>query len=121
MSFFGPDFDMDDNRHLLIFPTPEGMPGPLGDHRVQERYTLMQFTGLLDKNGKEIYEGDIVLPEGETKGFVVEWTNQNDVHGFLCVRDTKVYQFRELAALISCDHLRVEIIGSIYESHELLK
>jgi len=71
--------------------------------------TLLQFTGLFDKNDKEIYEGDIVAWGWQKKGkgevvyehdqFVVRYNN-----GFMYFQHPEAY----------------EIIGNIYENPELL-
>ena len=78
---------------------------------------LMQYTGLKDKNGKEIYEGDIVtlpIPETDYKtretGEVVFW----DVSGSWEIMHDG---FRSLYAKESN---QLEVIGNIYENPDLL-
>lgn len=82
-------------------------------------FVLMQSTGLKDKNGVEIYEGDIVKPLGFASWIgVVAYSKENaacilDSHDNDFVRDTNVYlsQFAE----------GLEVLGNIYENPELLE
>ncbi|RDU22859.1 YopX family protein, partial [Anaerosacchariphilus polymeriproducens] len=75
---------------------------------------LMQYTGLSDKNGKEICEGDICIGKrgGSSYAFEVKW-DEIDTRflgytssGYIC------YVGQEPS---------VEVIGNIYENQELIK
>lgn len=81
--------------------------------------TLMQYTGLHDKNGREIYEDDILTV----------WMNPDD--DALPAEQKGVVKFRDGSFYLDCDgftmfdwptHLGyVTVIGNIFENPELLE
>ena len=82
--------------------------GTADDKGLLERFKIMQYTGLKDKNGKEMYEGDILEYSGPLKIYdkikVVEWVDKSAFIGFLIARD-----------------IEYEILGNIYENPELIR
>ena len=77
----------------------------------EDRYVLMQYTGLKDKNGKEIYEGD-VLKSG-VQIVTVVYTAESA--SFDLMTNTK-----GLMGMAGVNSI-LGIIGNIYENPELLE
>ena len=90
------------------------------DYVFVEHLVIMQSTGLVDKNSKEIFEGDILAckTDDEVINLNIFWDEEHALFMF----ESKKYNEQEpLAELVENNTYPFEIIGNIYENRELLE
>lgn len=82
-----------------------------------DKVALMQSTGLKDKNGKEIFEGDVVDYKGRKA--IIKWHGSyaSFIYRFVDELQERASDWEPL--FLACYHF--EVIGNIYENPELLE
>ena len=102
--------------------------GKYDDVLPENDYTIQQYTGLKDKNEKEIYEGDIVKALPATRyGMGID----QGQHDYMLLRTPKIVLYKDclfklfdkndITSMNYCIDNNVEIIGNIFETPELIE
>lgn len=119
------DFTRRKSRYAPQLDTTYGISDEFGTFRAVDQSTVGQFTGLCDKNGREIYEGDIVELTNTYKGMNTKSIVEIDFIDFTFAGKWKDkyspsgYMYNPLGSY-NFPIVTIEVIGNIYENPELL-
>ena len=93
----------------------------------RDHFEMMDFTGLQDKNKKDVYDGDICRTDVNIKLWVVRWGNYEWEFINHQIKEAKhrmagdeQYSFSEYLPMLKRASAGIEVIGNIYENPELL-
>lgn len=110
-------FDDNGNVTTVLFKGKD-----LGTNTKVYEIELMQSTGIVDKNGKEIFEGDIIAIEvDDTETPINARVFQNSKIGVLMFHVFEDNEDVPMVELLEDNSVAFEIIGNIYENPELLE
>ena len=84
-----------------------------------DNYVFMQNTGLKDKNGKEIYDSDIVKVTWGSGKIVFYEVKYCGSLGYHYLRDTKNKEDDDIICIY--DYSQMDVIGNVFDNPELLK
>lgn len=115
---FKDTFAITENGQVVVVEQESVASSP--DYVFVYHLVIMQSTGLKDKNGKEIFEGDILAckTDDEVINLNIFWDEEHALFMF----ESKKYNEQEpLAELVENNTYPFEIIGNIYENPELLE
>lgn len=93
------------------------VPLKFEDKRNGEDVIFMQSTDLKDKNGKEIFEGDIVDYKGRKA--IVNW--HGSYASFICRFVDELQERKSEWKLLYLAYYKFEVVGNVHENKELLE